>query len=95
MIDEPVDYGEMRRKIHDALVDIVDLGETESTILAGWNLIWEGVHEDNKRSLTYITSDATGENPLTPWAARGFMNHIGELFYIGTNDDDDEYEDDD
>lgn len=96
---ELVDYPEMRRKIHEAVAQIIDEEETENTLLSGWNLIYEGVHEDNKRSLTFITSDATGDNALTPWAARGFMEHIKELFFTVEGDlpdgeeDEDDYED--
>jgi hypothetical protein len=86
-----VDYPEMRRIIHAAIAEAIDSEENESTLLSGWNLIWEGVHEDNRRSLTYLTSDATGENPLTPWGARGMMRHIEELFFTtGIEDDEDE-----
>lgn len=93
MDEETVDYGEMRRKIHEALTEIIGDEETETTILSGWNLIFEGVHEDNRKSLTHITSDATGEASLTPWTARGFMHHVEELFFdtvINDEDDDEE-----
>ena len=91
---DEIDYAEMREKIHSAITEAIADEETESTILTGWNLIYEGAHEDGKRSLTFITSNATGDGPLTPWAARGFMDHVKELFFTFTAEDDEEEEED-
>jgi len=92
-MEEEVDYAEMRRRIHEALIQIISEEETEDSVLSGWNLIFEGVHQDNRKSLTYITSDASGDNPLTPWTARGMMGHIENLFFVSGDDDIDEDED--
>jgi hypothetical protein len=91
---EEVDYGEMRRRIHESILDAIAAEEIEDTVLAGWNLIYEGIHQGSKRSLTYITSDATGETPLTPWAARGYMNHMEDMFVTSDNIDIDEEDED-
>ena len=90
---DKVDYPEIRRRVHEALQEIIGEEENESTIVSGWVLIWEGVHEDNKKSLTYVTSEATGEDSLTPWVSRGYMSHIESLLFItDVADEDDEEE---
>lgn len=85
-----VDYAEMRNKIHEALTETIQEEENEDTVLSGWSLIYEGVHADDRRSLTFLSSDATGDAPLTPWAARGFMEHVEGLFFNVAEDEGDE-----
>jgi hypothetical protein len=76
-----VDYDVMRSSINDSITQTVAEEETEDTIVFGWVLIFEGIHPDDKRSLTYITSDGNGEKDLPPWQARGYMQHYLDTRY--------------
>lgn len=97
MSEVKVDYSEIRRRLHDNLLEIIGEEENEDTIVSGWTLIWEGIHQNNKKSLSFITSDATGEDSLTPWAARGHLSHIESLLFIidEMEEDDDGINEDD
>jgi hypothetical protein len=90
-----VDYDVIRKTINDAIVESVAEEETEDTIVFGWVLIFEGIHTDDKRSLTYITSDGAGEKGLPPWVAKGYMHHYMDTTYTVEEDFDDEDEDED
>ena len=75
MPDE-TDYESKRNTMHEALTTAVQEGESEDTVLTGWILIYEGVHHNGKRSLTFVSADATGEAEATPWQAIGYIHHI-------------------
>jgi hypothetical protein len=95
-MSDTVDYDAMRQKINDSILESVAEEEIEDTLVSGWVLIFEGVHSNDKRSLTYITSDGSGDKSLAPWAAKGYMHHYMDGIY--TVDDallDEEDEDED
>jgi hypothetical protein len=97
-MSETVDYDAMRHKINDAILESVEEEETEDTLVFGWVLIFEGVHADNKRSLTFITSDGSGDKSLPPWASKGYMHHYMDGIYTVDDellDEEEDEEDDD
>lgn len=94
---EAVDYDTIRRRLHEAIEDILEDEDDKETILAGWILIFEGVHPDDERSLTVITSNASGEEHLSPWQGEGYLHHVANNYeyyeYSGEGLESDEEED--
>lgn len=94
---EAVDYDTIRRRLHEAIEDILEDEDDKETILAGWILIFEGVHPDDERSLTVITSNASGEEHLSPWQGEGYLHHVANNYeyyeYSGEGLENDEEED--
>ena len=88
-----VDYAAMREKINGAIAESIEEEESEDTILFGWVLIYEGIHPDEKRSLTYITSDGQGERGLPPWTAKGYMKHVNDISIIDPDEPPEEFYD--
>lgn len=73
---EALDLDTIRKKVHEALSEIIDEEDPEYTVLAGWVLIFEGVHMDDERSLTVVSSNATGEEHSPPWTSTGYLHHV-------------------
>lgn len=63
-------------KIHDAISEVIQEDELEDTVLVGWVLVYEGAHKEGKRSLTLLSSDALGEEGLSPWQVLGYIHHV-------------------
>lgn len=88
----------IREKLNKEIREIVEKYEEESTVVTGWVCLWEGVHEDNRRSLTYISADSFGDE-LPPWSSRGFLHHAIDNVTVNliqeANEDEDEEEDED
>lgn len=66
----------MRKRVHESVSEIVEEEETEDSVITGWVLVFEAAHPDGRRSITYLTADATGENPAVDWHAEGWLHHI-------------------
>lgn len=96
---EAVDYDVVRKRIHDAIADIIREEDLNEGVLAGWVLVFESAHLDGDRSLTVITADATGDRRISPWIGEGFLHHVAHNydFYegcVGMDDEDEEEETD-
>lgn len=95
---EAVDFDTIRRRLHEAISDILEEEDVDNeTVLAGWILIFEGVHPNDERSLTVITANATGDEHLSPWQGEGYLHHVANNYeyyeYSGLGEDDSEKDD--
>jgi hypothetical protein len=92
---EAVDFDTLRKRLHEALSDILDEEDSASTVIAGWVLVFEGVHPDDERTLTVLTADATGEQRLSPWQGEGYLRHVAAHYddydyYGGLDEEEDD-----
>jgi hypothetical protein len=78
---EAIDLDTIRKRLHEALEDILEEEDTSETVLAGWVMIFEGVHPNDERSLTVVTANATGEEHLSPWQGEGYLHHVANNYY--------------
>ncbi len=92
---EALDLTVIRKRLHEALEEILEYEDQDSTVLAGWIMIFEGVHPDDERSLTVVTANATGEELLSPWQGEGYLHHVANnyTYYEWAGPDEAEEED--
>jgi len=76
---DALDVQSLRRRIHEAVSEIVQDEELENIVLSGWVFIYEGVHSDG-RSLGLVTSDASGDEKISPWVGEGFLHHVANNY---------------
>ena len=96
---EQTDFDTLRSKLHETIIDVVGEEEAAPLLVSGWILIYEGIEEDEERSLTVLSSDATGDRDLSPWVGEGLLRHVAANYgmYDGSwvdTDDSEEYDDD-
>lgn len=97
---EAVDYDVVRKRIHDAIADILGEEDTVDSVLAGWVLVFESAHLDGERSFTLVSADATGERQISPWVGEGFLYHAAHNYEyyegcVGMDDDEEETDEED
>lgn len=95
---EQVDFDTLRSRLHETISDIVGEEESDPLLISGWILIYEGVQIDDERSLTVLSSDATGDRDLAPWTGEGLLRHVAsnyEMYDSSWIDADEEDDDDD
>lgn len=82
---EQTDFDVLRAKLHECISEVISEEEDLDQMLSGWVLIYESVLTDSERSLTVLTSDATGSEGLPPWTGEGFLHHVARNyeFYDG------------
>ncbi len=92
------EFSEFRERLHEALSEIVRECEEDEGVISGWILCYEQVHPEDVRSLSVVTSDATGVTDISPWAGEGILRHVAsnyEMYSSPDEDDSDEEDDDD